>query len=202
MATSKPKIAGYLPITLHEKFKCFASDNGMSDSQAIAHILEVFFGEPPSESQGELPEDRLAKIEDEIRLLRDMYSPIYAKLFPQKPDTAGIEEVLGFIPADLVNDGILPSESPSDLPQGELPGELPGESPSDLPQGELPGELPGESPSDLPGEPQGEPLKKDVDWLRREITKQGKEWDIANGRELLQQYPDRKLALSKYLSDR
>ena len=111
MATNKPKIAGYLPQALHEKFKSFALANEMSDSQAIAHILEFFFdggsqGEPPSEP----PQDRLAKIEDEIRLLKDMYSPIYNKLFPPKPDLASIEEVLGCIPADLVNNGELPGE--------------------------------------------------------------------------------------------
>ena len=117
MATNKPKIAGYLPQALHEKFKCFASDNGMSDSQAIAHILEVFFdGGSPSELPSE-PQDRISNIEDRLKLLEEMYTPIYSKLFPTEPDTAGILEVLGFIPNDL-----LPSE-----PQGEPLDSTPSE---------------------------------------------------------------------------
>ena len=211
MPTNKPKIAGYLNQDLFDKFKAFASENSFSDSQAIAFILEEYFGGSPM-NQGELPSStsRLDALEDEVKLLREMYSPIYDKLF--RGESQG--EPQGSILDDIVNlDGSSPDELPGELPQiiNESPSDLPSEPLTIINESpdELPGELPqiiNESPSDLPSEPLtiinelpsklpgGLPPNKDIVWMSRKGIKR------KDAIDLLSIFPDREEAFKYFLN--
>ncbi len=90
MATKRPRIAAYLPEPIHEKFKQYATERKLGDSQALAEVLSDYFGVGYKVTHSELPEvlervDRLESSLSSIRsdLLDELKRAVLAELAPQ-----------------------------------------------------------------------------------------------------------------------
>ena len=73
MATNKSKVLAYLPKQTYERLALFQRDRGVSLSQAVALVIEDYFGLSPEPLQ-ESVSDRLTRLEDAIAKLTDLPS--------------------------------------------------------------------------------------------------------------------------------
>ena len=64
MATNNPKVSGYVPQHVFDRFEQFYQERGLSMSQAVNEILAEYFGlEQSSAAPGGLLKERLERVE-------------------------------------------------------------------------------------------------------------------------------------------
>lgn len=71
MATNKPKVLAYLPKQTYERLVLFQRERGLSLSQAVALVIEDYFG-LGTEPLGESVSDRLTRLENAVANLSDV----------------------------------------------------------------------------------------------------------------------------------
>lgn len=90
MPTKRPRVAAYLSESLYERFKQFASDRKLGDSQALIRVLSDYFGVDYQVAHGELPQvlERVEQLESSLSTMRsdlldELKRVVLAELAPQ-----------------------------------------------------------------------------------------------------------------------
>ena len=132
MPSSLSRIAAYIDAELEQQIKAFCKEQGFSTSEAIAHILNHFFGRLPSKLLVAHPviarlDDLTKRLEVVEQALRELRSESPSK----RPEMSG--ELSGELLSDTLKEQEPTGELPNELPSQELTGELPSEPPLIIP---------------------------------------------------------------------
>ena len=127
MATSKTRVAAYLPSHIEEQFNSFKTENGLdNDSKAIIHILASFFGVAHSEGFEVAHSGQYATVE-RVEALEAQVSELL-KLIGESQNKI-IEDAVSDVKSELISE--LRSDLPVVMHLGQL-GLLPEESHSEF----------------------------------------------------------------------
>jgi hypothetical protein len=162
MSTDNPKVSGYIPQHIYDRFKIFCEERGISMSQAVAVIFAEYFGldllvKQNSSTSGLLVE-RVGLLEQELANLRELVEnhlelrgainkkELLVVHDGSSPEglSSNVAEPISVTPSEPLIEGGLPgAELPEVLENVEAwspEGDLPEMSPSEL-QGSILGEL-------------------------------------------------------------
>ena len=161
MPTDNPKVSGYIPQHVYDRFKTFCEERGISMSQAVAVIFAEYFGldllVKQSSSTSGLLVERVGLLEQELADLRELvknHLELHGAI--NKKEHLVVHD--GSSPEGLSSNVAEPNTvTPSEpLIEGGLPGvELPEvlENVEDWSaEGDLPEITPSETVDDIPGE--------------------------------------------------
>jgi hypothetical protein len=102
MPSSLPRIAAYIDTELEQQLKAFCKEQNFSTSEAIAHILNHFFGRLPSEL-AETPStiSRLDDLTKRLEAVEQVLSELLRELLSKPPDESS--EPSGELPSSIPN---------------------------------------------------------------------------------------------------
>lgn len=131
MPTENPKISGYVPKVVYDRFKQFQEERGLSMSQAVIEILVEHFGidltnNSTKEFTGVLP-DRVGRLEQDLADLKQSYVYLSNKVDFIQSTSEPQKDVLNNLPRSSSNG------KPIVEPLNNLSSELPDESEKELP---------------------------------------------------------------------
>jgi hypothetical protein len=153
MPSSLPRVAAYIDPELEQQLQAFCQEQNFSTSEAIAHILNHFFGRLPSELL-ETPStlSRLDDLAKRLEVVEQAIGELQREPLSKPPNKSS--EPLGELPSSIPNSQEPTGEFPSESLNQELTEELPDESPSQELTGEFPSESLNQEPTEeLPDEP-------------------------------------------------
>lgn len=107
MTTNKSKVLAYLPRQTYERLVLFQRDRGVSLSQAVALVIEDYFGLSPEPLEQSVS-DRLTRLEEAIANLTDL--PSNSKGHTDSPHES-INRSKSNLEINLLNDSLLRADS-------------------------------------------------------------------------------------------
>ena len=151
MPSSLPRVAAYIDPELEQQLQAFCQEQNFSTSEAIAHILNHFFGRLPSELL-ETPStlSRLDDLAKRLEVVEQAIGELQREPLSKPPNKSS--EPLGELPSSIPNSQEPTGEFPSESLNQELTEELPDEPPSQEVTGELLSEPPVRVPHPIPEE--------------------------------------------------
>ena len=162
MSTDNPKVSGYVPQHIYDRFKIFCEERGISMSQAVTVIFAEYFGLDLSVKQNSSTSrplvERVGLLEQEFADFRELVQKhLQSGGAMQEKEhlvvrDGGLPEAVSLDVAEPTS--ITPSEllGNGSLPEPELPEVLENVETS-LVEGDLPENTPSEAVSGLLGEP-------------------------------------------------